>query len=108
MALATVQTIVKAGTTPAYATPLASENIIAAEGQFLHVKNANASACVVTMVDPGLTPSGSVATNPTVSVPATTGDKLIPLDSHMQNSSTGLQVVTFSVQTSVTAALIRR
>src|SRR5919106_2382601 len=108
MALAALQPLVKAGTTPAYATPLSSENIVPQDGLFLHVKNANASPCVVTMTDPGLTPAGSVATNPSVSVPATTGDKMIPLDTNLTNTSSGFIVVGFSVTASVTAALLRR
>jgi len=99
--------MVEARITPAYAQPLASENIVGAPGLFLHVKNGNASPCVVTMVDIGLTPAGSPALNRTVSVPATTGDKMIPLDSNLIQPATGFIVVTFSVQTTVTAALIR-
>jgi hypothetical protein len=107
MALATKQTMVAAGITPNYAQPLASENIIGEPGLFLHVKNGNASPCVVTMVDVGLTAAGSPALNRTVSVPATTGDKLIPLDSNLTQAATGFIVVTFSVQTTVTAALVK-
>jgi hypothetical protein len=107
MALATKQSMVAAGITPTYAVPLASENIIGEAGLFLHVKNANASPCVVTMVDVGLTPAGSPALNRTVSVPATTGDKMIPLDGNLTNSASGFMVVTFSVQTSVSAALVK-
>jgi hypothetical protein len=109
MALGAIQPLVLAGITPSYATPAASENVTPGGSQtlFLHVKNANASACVVTLVDPGLTPAGSVATNPTVSVPGTTGDKMIPLDLDFFNPATGFINITFSVQTSVTAGLFR-
>ncbi len=106
MALGAVQQIVSAGLTPVYAAPSASENIQPDTGLFLHVKNGNASPCVVTFTDPGRTPAGSAATNPTVSVPATTGDKMIPVPIALAGSN-GLIAVAFSVQTSVSAALLR-
>jgi hypothetical protein len=110
MALGAIQPLVLAGITPSYATPAASENITpgGAEALFLHVKNGNASPCVVTLVDPGLTAAGSVAVSPTVSVPATTGDKMIPLDLDFYNPATGFITVTFSIQTTVTAGVFRR
>src|SRR5215470_10498508 len=107
MALAAAQTTSTAGITPGYNQPLATELITPYPNQLLHVKNANASPCVVTLTDPGLTPSGSAATNPSVSVPATTGDRMIALPATLAGAGTGTISVTFSVQTSVTAALIR-
>lgn len=107
MALGSVQTVQIGGTTPTYNVPLATENINPIDDLFLHVKNANASPCVVTIVDPGNTPAGSAATNPTVSVPATTGDRMIALPVSLVNAS-GLIQVTFSVQTSVSVAVLTR
>lgn len=107
MALGAVQQITVLGLTTAYATPLASESIVPSDDIFLHVKNANAAACVVTLTDPGTTPSGSAATNPTVTVPATTGDRMIYLPPSLANPTTGLITVAFSVQTSVSVALFR-
>lgn len=110
MALLTAQTVVKAGITPTYSAVNATDTIAPVRGAslFLHVKNANASACTVTLVDNGLTAAGSAATNPTVTVPANTGDKMIgPLPvAAMASLSTGLLSVTYSVTSSVTAALI--
>jgi hypothetical protein len=109
MALLTAQTVTKTGTTPSYSAVSASDTIATASGvmQFLHVKNANGSACTVTITDAGTTPAGSAASNPTVSVPLTTGDKMIgPLVNAFANSTTGLITVTYSVTASVTAALI--
>lgn len=107
MALGAVQQITATGTTPSYAAPAASENLIPDSGLFLHVKNGNASPCVVTFTDPGRTPAGSAATNPSVSVAATTGDKMIPVPIALTNTATGVIAVAFSVQTSVSAALMR-
>lgn len=107
MALAAAQSVLTTGTTPAYATPLASENIAPAPNLFLHVKNASGSPINVTVDDAGVTPGGSAATDPIVSVPATTGDKMIALPTQYTNTSTGFINVTFSATTSVTAALLR-
>jgi hypothetical protein len=103
MALAAVQTIVKGGLTPAYATPGASEIILGPGPVFLHVKNTNAAACVFTIVDPYLTPSGSAAQNPTVSVPATTGEKMINIPASFFQA--GQVTVQFSITASVLAAV---
>lgn len=107
MALGTVQAIVATGVTPVYATPLSSESITPGEDQFLHVKNASGGAVTVTLVDAGSTPGASAATNPTVSVPATTGDKMIYLNPNYVNPATGFITVNFSATASVTAALMR-
>ena len=108
MALAAAQSLVIAGLTPAYAVPLASEAIVAAPNQFLHVKNTNAALTLVTIDDKGITPSGSAATDPSVSVPATTGDRMIPLAPTFSDPLTGLITVTFSnIAAGVTAAVIR-
>lgn len=109
MALLSAQSIVKAGLAPVYSAVSASDTIAPVPGSqlFLHVKNANAGACTVTLVDGGKTPAGSSAASPTVSVPATTGDRMIgPLPRSMVDSSTGLITVTYSVTASVTAALV--
>jgi hypothetical protein len=109
MTLLTAQTVVKAGITPTYSAVNSTDTITPVRGAslFLHVKNANASACTVTLVDSSVTPAGSAATNPTVTVPADTGDKMIgPLPHALAAAATGLISVTYSVTSSVTAALI--
>lgn len=107
MALGSVQQIVITGLAPTYATPLSTEQITPNDDLILHVKNASGSPVTVTLTDPGATPSGSVATNPTVSVPATTGDRLIYIPATLTSTSTGTIQVAFSATTSVTAALLR-
>lgn len=107
MALLTTQQIVKAGTTPTYSAVSASDTITADTDLFLHVKNAGGSPDTVTLVDAGTTPAGSAATSPTVSVPATTGDKMIAIPQALVAASTGLITITHSFTTSVTCALMR-
>lgn len=107
MALGVVQAVVAAGTTANLQTPLSSETVIPAEDLVLHVKNASGSAITVTMVDASKTPGGSSATNPTRSVPATTGDVYIYIPVVYVDPTTGLVTVTFSATTSVTAEWLR-
>jgi hypothetical protein len=107
MALAAAQNLAITGLTPVYAAPLVLENIVADDGLFLHVKNTNAALTLVGVVDPGTTPAGSAALNPSVSVPATTGDKMIPLTRRFMQGN-GFIVVSFSnVAAGVTAAVLK-
>lgn len=108
MTLLNPQTVARTGLAPVYSAVSASDTVAPTPGAalFLHVKNGNASACTVTLVDAGTTPAGSAATNPTVTVPANTGDRMIgPLPGSMA-AGTGLITVTYSVTATVTAALI--
>ena len=71
MALLTVQQI-GSPTTPSYTAVSSSDTVVAdPNGLILHVKNAGGSPDTVTLTDPGTTPAGSAATNPTFSVAAT-------------------------------------
>ena len=106
MALLTVQQI-GSPSTPTYTAVAASDTVVAdAAGLILHVKNAGGSIDTVTLTDPGLTPSGSAATNPTFTVPATTGDRMYRLPGSLQNSS-GIITIGHSFTTSVTCAVFR-
>lgn len=106
MALLTVQQI-GAPSTPTYAAVAASDTVAAdPAGLILVVKNAGGSSDTVTLTDPGLTASGSAATNPTFSVPATTGERWYKLPVSLQNSS-GIITIAHSFTTSVTCAVFR-
>lgn len=106
MALLTVQQI-GSPSTPTYAAVAASDTVPAdPAGLILHVKNVGGSSDTVTLTDPGLTPAGSVAANPSFSVPATTGDRMYMLSSSLQNSS-GIITISHSFTTSVTCAVFR-
>lgn len=108
MALLTPQAIVRAGLAPAFSAVNATDTITADGSTFvLHVKNANAGACTVTLDDAATTPSGSSPTDPTVTVPATTGERLIYIPNSMVNPATGVISVSYSPTASVTAALYR-
>lgn len=109
MALLTTQTVGATGTGPTYTAVNASDTITADAGSkmFLHVKNANASACTVTITDASVTAAGSAAQNPTVTVPASTGDRMIALSALMAAPATGLITVSYSPTASVTAGVFR-
>jgi len=110
MAALTPQVLSRAGIAPTYGAVTASDTFPQAVGvaQFLHVKNGNAAACTVTLVDGGRTPAGSLAANPTVVVPATTGDRMIgPIPNSMADQTTNLLTALFSVTPSVTVALVQ-
>lgn len=81
----------------------ASDTITAdSDNLFLHVHNGNAGTLTVTLVDAGKTPSGSSATNPTVSL-ATTVARLIKLPRSLADPTTGLITVQYSPTSSVVA-----
>ncbi len=108
MALLTEQPIVIAGTTPSYGAVAASDtigNVGYGNNKFLHVKNAGGSSDVVTIVVPG-TYLGVAIGDPTITVPATTGDKMIPIPPGAVDPATGLVTVQHSFTTSVTCALL--
>jgi len=102
MAMGVVRQITLAGIASTLATPLSSEVVPAQDDLILHVVNASGSPITVTITDPGTTPSGSAATNPTISVPATTGNVFARLPQSLA-ANTGLITVGFSSTTSVTA-----
>lgn len=108
MALLTMQQVSEPSLTPSYSAVSGSDTVTPADRIFLHVKNAGGSADTVTVVIPGNGPGGLAIPDMTVSVPATTGDRMIPLvNPAYVDPTTGLITVTHSFTTSVTCALVR-
>lgn len=111
MTTLTPQQLTVAGLTPTYTAATAADDfVVTGVGPYwLHIKNAGGSpdSCVVD--DPNSTdPGSSTQFNPdvTVTVPATTGDKLIKLDvTRFKNAGSGKIAWTNSFTTSVTAAV---
>lgn len=109
MALLTLQQMSFPSLTPSYGAVAASDTIANVDDRtFLHVKNASGTIDTVTVVVPGNDQFGSAVTDPTIAVPITTGDRMIPLFPAMADPATGLVTVTHSQTTSVTCALVRR
>jgi hypothetical protein len=72
--------------------------------QALHVKCTGA-LCTVTVRDP-VTVDGQAAPDRVITVPATTGDKVIGLQSSVYLQADGNVYVDYSISTGVTAALV--
>jgi hypothetical protein len=105
----TPQNIAVAGLAPSFsAGDAANGHEFANDGAtFLEVKNAGGSPITVTLLTP-YTYQGVAITDPTVSVPATTGDRMIgPFPTTVFNTAGGLMQFDLSGATSVTVAVFR-
>lgn len=102
----TAQAISRAGLAPAFAAANVDGHSWANNGrQFLYVKNAAGAPITVTFPIP-VTVDGQAVASKTVSVPATTGERLIgPFPAQYQQAD-GDVWVDFSAVTSVTVALL--
>ncbi len=103
----TVQEIVVAGITPTYGAADAAGNTVANDGNvFLHVKNSGVET-TLTITTPG-TVGGVAIADPTVTIPATTGDKMVgPFDPTIFNGSGGTVALAWSQVTGITIAAIK-
>lgn len=104
-----VQDIVLTGVAPAYSAGDAGGHQVAAGGTdvFLHVKNANASACTVTITATAKV-GGLAVSNLAVVVPANTGDRMIgPLRADLFGQADGTIYADLSITASVTLAALR-
>lgn len=109
MATLAVQTIIPAGVAPAFAAASAGGDKVAPGADvFLEVKNAGGAAVTVTVTDIEKCSRGSTH-DLVVSVPATTGDRMIgPITSRYGNSADGnLAAITYTATASVTVAALR-
>lgn len=104
----TVQDIARSGLTPALAAANTDGSYVPNNGRvFLQVKNAAGSSITVTVASQK-TILGLAVADVTVTVPATTGDKMIgPFPPDVFNDAQGQITVTFSAVSSVTVAAFR-
>lgn len=112
MATLTTQNVNRAGLGPTYAAAAGGGDAMeVGSGMFLHIKNAGGGSITVTLTVPaGRTYEPNVAiTSPVITVPATTGDRMIgPIDAQtFADLTTGLCTLTYSGVTSVTVAAVR-
>ncbi|MEW5658355.1 hypothetical protein ABGT92_23915 [Streptomyces cinereoruber] len=105
MPLLAQQAIALSGLTPSYSAAAASTTVACGERSFLHVKNTAGSSMTVTLTTTARV-RGQLAADVVVTVPATTGDKMIgPLTSDLfAGTSDGTCAVTYSSTTNVTVA----
>jgi hypothetical protein len=95
MAALTTQPLVDAGTAPTFGNSSASDTAEIGSGHntFLVYRNTGGSDAEVTIDVPGNTSYGEPTPNKVVTVPATTGEKWIPLRKEY-NSGAGRAVIT--------------
>lgn len=109
MALLTATRPTIAGVAWSPAAVSASDTIAAADlgtqGAYLVIINGGGSPDTVTVTDPGTTPAGSAATNPTNSVTNATTE-VMRISPNFVNPSTGVATVSHSFTTSVTYVLL--
>lgn len=106
MALLAQQVISRSGLSPTYSAAAASTTVTTGDRSFLHVKNTNGSSMTVTITATAVVDGQAVA-DLVVTVPATTGDKMIgPISSKLFASpSDGVSAaITYSSTASVTVA----
>lgn len=105
MALLATQSINRAGLATAFAAAAAGgDTFLPNSNTFIEVKNASGSPITVTIVTPRNNVYGNPIADNTISVPATTGDRMIgpfPADEYA-DPVTGLASISYSAATSVT------
>lgn len=96
------------GLTPSYSAANAGgDQVLCDDRLFLHVKNTNGSSRDVTIATPGNVDGLAIA-DVVVTVPATTGDKMIgPLKASLFADANGYAQITYSAATNVTVAAVR-
>lgn len=98
------------GVTPTYTGSLSTSNTYTFPNDgrtFLHVKKSGAGACVATIATPAEVDGNAIA-DKTVTIPATTGDKLIgPFPPRTFTNADGVATVSFSEITGLTVAVLQ-
>ena len=113
MATLTTQVIVRSGITPTYgAVTGAGDACECSDDIYLHFKNTNAATYTVNLAIPSgsSTFSGVTYTNTSVTIPATTGDKMVgPITSQLyKDPTTGLCQITYTgTTTNGTVAVLK-
>lgn len=99
MALLATQPITRAGVAPSYAAAAGGgDTFTPGPSVFLHVKNTSGGAITVTVVTPRTDALGNAIADNTISVPATTGDRMIgpfPYEAYA-DPTTGVANITYS------------
>lgn len=116
MSAITIQTIAAAGLAPAYSNATASDTVPGATGDdtiFIHAKNTNAAAATVT-ISPALSsirvPGVGTVSVPSIAVtiPATTGDKMIgPIPAAYIDATGTITLANTGTITNLTLAAVR-
>lgn len=108
MALGAAQRVTDAGVAPSYAVPAATDSFAWPAGAsyvLMHVKNANAAECVVTVDSEAAGGDGLIASDKVVTVPLTTGDRIMRISPAFRDSDGDVNIA-FSVQSDVSVAVL--
>jgi hypothetical protein len=108
MAALNTSTLSDTGTAPTFVAAAASDTVEIGNGHnvFVVYKNAAGSPVTVTVLVPGNTFFGTATADNAISVPATNGEKWIPIRKDYDDGS-GRATITTSSQTSVTVAVVK-
>lgn len=109
MSQITTQNVKADGTAPTYAAAAAGDLAECGTGVGLKliVKNAAGSSMTVTVAIPGNQVGGQTNDANVFTVPATTGEKWIPLYGYYADTTDSLAHITYSSTTSVTRAVVK-
>ncbi len=110
MATFATQEVRRSGLAPAYSAAAGGGDSFTPDNDtFIHVKNASGASITVTVVTPGSAFEDTTISDIAVSVPATTGDRMIgPFPpQHFADPSDGLADITYSGVTSLTVAVLK-
>lgn len=104
MATLATQSITTSGIGATYVTPGVSDRFQPAASTFIHIKNANASSCTITLTTP-FTLDGLALADRVITVPATS-ERFIDVPDTLYRSSDGLGDLVVTPTTSVTIAVL--
>ncbi len=97
------------GTAPTFAAAAAGDTAEVAPNNTLIVKNASGSSVNVTITKPGLDDTGDAKPSKVYAVPATTGERWIPLvEAFRDPAQSGQANISYSATASVTRAVVQR
>jgi hypothetical protein len=108
MATLTYKQPVIGGTDPAFAAAAGGgDKVLPNDRGYLHVRNGSGAPITVTVLTPGNDKYGQARPDIAVSVPATTGERIIgPFPADLADPADGLVAITYSGVTSLTVTAI--
>jgi len=107
MTAVATQTIHLDGTAPTFAAAAAGDTYEVGSAHKLIVRNGAGSSMTVTVSVPGVQAGGADNDPIVYTVPATTGEKWIPLNAYLADPSDGRAHVVYSSVTTVTRASVK-
>lgn len=109
MAALTTNQIVDAGTAPTFIQAGASDTAEIGNGHntFVVYKNTTGSSVTITVVAPGNTDYGVAYPDPQISVPATNGERWIPLRNGYDDGTGRATLTTSAQDAGITVAVVR-